>query len=277
VTPTDLQQRHTLSAPVCAQDHQWSFLPVDRLSSAAYPAAMIFVWGRRFYGKIEQLDEACVRTFFFHLFFLPLVPYRSFLLVTGSGERALQLPLEGRSVLAGYARAWPLLTTYVGIALASETALVPGVLLAVVSGLLGLWAWLRLGRLSATGRLERKAYALFVGALLDVALIVQATRGQDRVKAEHWLADVTTRAEAVFAEQAENAHASYRDAARFSDWRQVAEQPQAASARCRSAALTLARIAWARSDDGAREQVAAAHTRLRAALGTDEPELARAA
>lgn len=235
---------------------------------------MILIWGRRFYGKLDALNGVCVRTIFFHVFFLPLIPARSFLVF---GERALNLPLDGRSVLAGYARWWPLVAVYAGIAIASGADLLPGVPLAVFAALLALWAWLRLGRLSSLERAERQAYAEFAGKSVDVALIVRATRGANRVAAAHWLDDITASAEAAFAEEAAKPQASYREAARFADWRQVADEPQAASARCRAAALTLARIAWARSEAGSRAQAAALHARLRASLGTATAELVRAA
>ena len=239
---------------------------------------MIFIWGRHFYGKIESLDGACVRTYFFHLFFLPILPLGSFLIVAGDGAaRHLRLPLHGRSLLAGYARMWPLPIAYVGIALACNGLRVAGVLIAVAAGIFGAWAWARLGRLSPAERAQRRTYAAFADAPIDVALVARAARGPDRAEAERWLVEVTARAEIAFHEEAANPQASYRETARFSDWRQAAAQTPAMSPGCTRAALTLARISWADSDGSAREEAARAHARLWSALSAHPTALERAA
>jgi hypothetical protein len=239
---------------------------------------MIFVWGKRFYGKVEALDDACVRTYFFHLFFLPVLPRASVLMFAQDGKpAALRLPLDGRSILAAYARMWSLPALYAGIAISSEGALLPGVLLAVAAGVTALWAWLFAGRLSAAEQGQRRAYAAFAGAPVDVALLARAADGPDRDAAASWLAGTRARAEAAFAEAAVNPQASYREVARVVDWR-AAAQAQAATPECRRAALTLARIATAQGDAAARAQAAQAHAALWAALSQPAAaEVARAA
>jgi hypothetical protein len=55
---------------------------------------MIFAWGQRFYGKVDAVGNACVRTRFTHFQLLPFAPSASWLMVVGGPcERALSLPL----------------------------------------------------------------------------------------------------------------------------------------------------------------------------------------
>lgn len=61
--------------------------------------------GTSFFGEIEAIRGQCIRTKFFVLG-LPLVPLGSFYFTSGSGSggRGFEIPLHGKSVLAGYLR-----------------------------------------------------------------------------------------------------------------------------------------------------------------------------
>jgi hypothetical protein len=220
---------------------------------------MILVVGQRLYGKIDALGPASVSTQFAYFQFLPFVPEKSFLRV---GESALVLPLVGRSVAAGYLRAWGPVLAIVGAILAASGSLLGGVILALAGLGLATWAWgtaLR-PRGEALARLE--AYEAVVGAPVDPAYIVSATRRDEtREAADEWLADIARRAEQTIDAEGADLAASYRASGRATDWRQIAERAEAATLGCRRAALTLARMAWARGEDAA-----GAHERIWKAL-----------
>jgi hypothetical protein len=69
----------------------------------------MIVYGYRRYGKVDELPNGChVASHFFHIWFVPLVPFKSFIVVGEGGEDSFQgvtIPLSGKSVLAGWLRA----------------------------------------------------------------------------------------------------------------------------------------------------------------------------
>ncbi len=79
---------------------------------------MLLIYGKRLYGKVapfrdEEGNELLhVATFFYHLYFIPLIPAKSFVVISGSqdgdGFKGSEISLNGRSVLAAYARAFTL-------------------------------------------------------------------------------------------------------------------------------------------------------------------------
>jgi len=125
---------------------------------------------------------------------------------------------------------------------------------------LALWAWIWVGRPRGEARAKLDAYAAFVGAPVDPALIVEGTRGETAAEANDWLAEITRRAEETIALEGVDLAASYRGSARATDWKQVAERARTAPPSCQRAALVLARIAWARGES--REIAAAAHEKI---------------
>ncbi len=71
---------------------------------------MILIWGQKLYGKCERVPgEFYVATKFFHLWYIPLIPLGSWVVLEGSevddGWSGTSTPLSWRSVLMGYARA----------------------------------------------------------------------------------------------------------------------------------------------------------------------------
>jgi hypothetical protein len=223
---------------------------------------MITTGGERFYGKVESMGDACVRTRFAHFQLLPLAPMSSWLLVVGSRERVLRLPLVRRSVVAGYTRMWGPVAAFIGLALTDGISHLFGVPLLVGGLAATLWGWAWAGRLTSSAKKQREIYAHFAGAPVDVALIAGARRGPDTKDAEAWLGEVTRAAEKTIEAEGADLAASYRGRGRHTDWQSVAERAATATSSARHAALTLARIATATDDDAQRAEASAAHERI---------------
>jgi hypothetical protein len=68
---------------------------------------MIIIHGESRYGKVDHVPGLFyVTTSFFHLWFFPLIPLRSYILVAGtSGQKGVSMGLSVKSVLTGWARA----------------------------------------------------------------------------------------------------------------------------------------------------------------------------
>lgn len=68
---------------------------------------MVF-YGWRRYGRVKLEGGLAVATMFFHIFWLPLVPYRGLIMV--SEDQGVKSSLRLRSVMVGYGKVWgPLL------------------------------------------------------------------------------------------------------------------------------------------------------------------------
>ena len=81
---------------------------------------MILLYGQANYGKVDRVsDRFHVCTRFFHVYYIPLLPLRSYLV---SGEaadesdfRGIEVPLSLKSVLAGWVRAVLVLVLVLGV------------------------------------------------------------------------------------------------------------------------------------------------------------------
>lgn len=70
---------------------------------------MIFVWGTRLYGKVDEVPGLFhVATKFFHIWFLPLIPLGSHVVIEKSWNkwRGVPITLSGKSTLIALARVW---------------------------------------------------------------------------------------------------------------------------------------------------------------------------
>ncbi len=77
---------------------------------------MIFIWGKKFFGKVHQVRGVCsVATIFFHIFFFPIFPLRTYIVLdevaTPTKSENLdgwfygvQIPLSPWSIIVGYFR-----------------------------------------------------------------------------------------------------------------------------------------------------------------------------
>jgi hypothetical protein len=96
---------------------------------------MIVIWGTRNAGKIDQREGQYALTRFAHVYWMPLFPV-SAIWVTRDGV-GHTMKMSGRSVLAGYARAWGVVVAALGVA--GLVPLVPAVVAASLTALS--WAW----------------------------------------------------------------------------------------------------------------------------------------
>src|SRR5688572_15497126 len=70
---------------------------------------MIIVYGSRFYGRIRQCGSSFLATKFVHIYFVPLVPIGSHLVLEENGDgsyRGMSAPFSFKSMMAGYLRIW---------------------------------------------------------------------------------------------------------------------------------------------------------------------------
>ncbi len=106
---------------------------------------MILIWGSRQYGKVDEVPGLFhVATRFGHLWYIPLLPMKSYAVFGEDGDsfRGLELPLSMKSVLVGWARAALIVGTIVlgifALLAFGESALAGGLCLvgaAVAAGL----------------------------------------------------------------------------------------------------------------------------------------------
>jgi hypothetical protein len=239
---------------------------------------MIIVYGTRLYGTVERCGASRVATRFFHIYGMPLVPLGS-VLVTEEGEdntyRGIQLGLNLRSLVAGYARLWLPLAAVVMLIVAwqgsdtysmdegaaSGTVTRAGLGIAARAG--AIWAWVRLGKLSLEERAQRMVYADFTGIPADVALLGELKSSLR----EKLLQQLEQRAPEVAA-------TGYRigvDAA--AGWDRVALEPSVRDRSFVASALTLARIEWALARGPQRAASADLHARLWSKLRELDPNV----
>ena len=100
---------------------------------------MIVIYGTRFYGQIDSYGGERQLTKFFHIYYVPLVPVGT-LWVTRALDRGYNghaVQMNGRSVVAGYARVWG----PIGVIGAIATGGVGGFLAAGAAAALSIWSW----------------------------------------------------------------------------------------------------------------------------------------
>jgi hypothetical protein len=208
---------------------------------------MIFIYGTRFYGKVRACGSSFIGTKFFHIWFMPLIPVGSHVVLeeSGDGFRGIPTGLDGKSVLAGYLRVWgPLcvigaLFAAIGeFAAASADPLDLVIHLIVSAVTLGIplaitvLAFAVIGKLSTEERRKRSVWALHTGYFLDPADMGEA-RAPLR---ESLMAKVVERARGL-------ASTGYRlSADPVNAWPQVALDPSVHDDVLLTAAFTLTRI-----------------------------------
>lgn len=209
---------------------------------------MIIFYGVRQYGRIDEQAGTSIATQFAHLWFVPLFPVRSHLVLGESADgkfSGIPIPLSGRSVAAGYLRIWgPILTLFFGIgaleALASAstahfdwvaTFLVYGFF--ALSALVGaVIAWGFLGKLDGEDKLRRAVHALHIGHYADPAQFGDARQS---------LRETLLRAIDGYAEGLWSSH--YRAATDVrTHWPYIALDPGVRHEGLLAAAFSLARV-----------------------------------
>lgn len=96
---------------------------------------MLF-YGWRKYGRLNVEGGLTVVTMFFHLFWLPLVPYRGLIMV--NKDQGLKSRLRIRSVIVGYGKVWGPVLLFVAFVLGANFGSDPSAIVwTVVAGLVG--------------------------------------------------------------------------------------------------------------------------------------------
>lgn len=209
---------------------------------------MVIVYGSRFYGKVRAMGSSYLATRFAHIYYVPLIPIGTSLILEENGDggyRGISAPFSVKSMLAAYLRVWGPLATIAALFLsigaveeASDDVLamaVTGVFCAVVflALLVGtILGYAVVGKLSDEEKKQRNVYALHLGYFVDPADMGEA-RAAFR---EGLLAKIAERARGL-------AGMGYRMSADpMQAWPQIALDPTHNDDALVTAAFTLARL-----------------------------------
>ena len=215
-------------------------------------------YGTRLSGKIDSCAGSYVATRFFHIYYIPLIPLSSWLVL--GEDRALPMPMQWRSVLAGYLRgAISIAAIVLGIQMLmfftnswrplDADTIFPEVIVPLVFVGGAIAGWTYLGRLSKRDRGKRAVYWDAIGYFADPAQLGDARHSLIE-KLRH---DVHTRAKALTA-------ANYREQwDPANKWRELAAKPSMNDLDYLKAALTLCRLEWSFASGPLRGQLAKDH------------------
>lgn len=231
---------------------------------------MFIIWGQRMYGRVDRFAGSYVATRFFHIYYVPLIPLSSWLVLEDQGKegfRGMQVPMQGRSVLLAWARIGTLLMLLGSIpaifSVAAQSAGAAATTALVTAGIAAaaFFAWFRLGKLTAEQKAARVVYSDFAGHLVDVALLADQ-RGPMKARAIEELDRHLTR----------HATSSYREAPQ-SSWREIATRPDLRDVPLLKAALTRCRLEEVDAEGPARREMQLAHAAILRNLVAASPEL----
>jgi hypothetical protein len=229
----------------------------------------MIVYGRRAYGRVGVSGETFVLTEFVHLWFLPLFPTGSHLVLSRDATglcQNLPIPLSGVSVLAAYLRCWgvaALFASLVSVVASLDDgaeATVPRVAAAALSLAVVVFAFKGLGRLSPDELERRRAYARFAGIPVDVALL----GAQADAIAASLRSSVPLQARGLMS----GSYRSSRDPA--TQWAEIALDPTVVDRAFLEGCLTLTRIEWSRAKGAERVELAKRHEELWERIATME-------
>ena len=146
---------------------------------------MVIVYGTRFYGKVKACGSSFLGTQFFHIYYVPLIPISTQLILeenAGGGFKGIKSTFSVKSMLAAYLRVWGPIAVIAALAIGlggvSDFAdeplamMVVGaftvvVVLALLAGtILGFAV---VGKLSLDEKRKRGAYAMHLGYYVDPA------------------------------------------------------------------------------------------------------------
>jgi hypothetical protein len=88
---------------------------------------MLIIWGQRLCGKVDEVPGLFhVRTRFFHVYYIPLIPLATFIILagseTGNGFKGKQISMSFKSVLFGWLRGGCVVGAIVGTIVAIVNA-----------------------------------------------------------------------------------------------------------------------------------------------------------
>lgn len=237
---------------------------------------MVIIWGQRMFGRVDRFAGSYVATRFFHLYYVPLIPLSSWLVLEEQLEgafRGVQVPLQGRSIGLAWLRVGAVVGGLVaalsyfpreqlGRATGAASQASLGALVALGAAVLvGLYAYLRMGRLRGEEKAARVVYWDFSGQFVDVALL-----GAERAAVKQRATEELER------QLARHSTAGYREAPKAS-WRELAVQPELNDVPLLKAALTRSRIEWSEAKGKARLELERDHATILANLLVRSPDL----
>jgi hypothetical protein len=118
-------------------------LPSTQPAARAVDAVdMIIIFGRRWYGRVDEHEGQYLATRFFHIYFVPLIPLESMWVNRDMGRQLYGVPtgIKGRSVLSGYARIWGPIAAVGGAAAIAAGGLF-GLPIAIAGAVAGALGW----------------------------------------------------------------------------------------------------------------------------------------
>jgi hypothetical protein len=231
---------------------------------------MIVVFGRRPYGRVEVSEGTFILTEFVHLWYLPIAPTRSHVVLsrdkTGLCQN-LPIPMHGVSVLAAYIRTWGTVGAgaflVAALAASDEGWMSALPLLVCAAGLVAavVVAWTKLGKLPPAELARRRIYARFAGVAVDVGLLGGHGEGLFKSLEEA----IRVQGKALLSGTYRTVH----DPA--GQWAEVALDPSVLDRTFLETCLTLARMEWSRATGPERLRLADVHRRLWKRLSTELP------
>ena len=182
---------------------------------------MIFIWGSRLYGRVDDMPGGLhVATKFGHLWFIPLIPMGSTLVIEKdrSQYRGVPIPMSFKSILLAWTQAALIVAgialIIVGLSLCGSNAprhrpdpLVGGLCAgAGLVALIGTWGVGRLGFIRRASYARAVQLAEHAGMSEEGLIMIEAAYG--RISAEEAQAALNSMAEMEQAVRAESASAS---------------------------------------------------------------------
>jgi hypothetical protein len=236
---------------------------------------MVIIYGSKMYGRIQRCGTTYMGTLFAHIYWMPLFPLGSKLVLQENGDgtyRFIPAGLDWRSTLAAYLRSWGVIGAMFALWFGIDemqradvdtvdSLLTLAASLFLVACAVGAWVWL--GRLSSDEKGHRLAYQDFAGHPIDVAMMREA-----REPLRHRLyAHVVERARGLVS----GGYRTTVDPA--TQWGAIALDPSVTDVAFLRAALTLTRLEWSFAASESKAQFASAHAMIWQKLKTAAPML----
>jgi hypothetical protein len=219
----------------------------------------MLVFGKRLYGRVLRCGEAYVATWFFHVWFIPLIPLGSAVVLRHlEGDQIQTLPtgLNLRSAAMAYLRGWSVFLLLHGLVTWADPGAEFGPyygpaasLLALVGIVVGFFV---LGRTDADTKARLETYARVFGHPVDLALLLAPDAdGLARFLREELIANGR--------QTAVNYRVTYDPA---TQWGDIALDPSMTDPRFITHALCLARIERGQAQGAARAALDTLHDRI---------------
>jgi hypothetical protein len=219
-------------------------------------------YGTRLSGKVDAFAGSYIATRFFHIYYVPLIPLSSWMVLGEDGEstRAISMPLNLRSIAAGYLRGvGSIIAVVLGIQMLSFFSspyrwlswenFIPELVLPVALICAAAASWFSMGRLSRADRGKRVVYWDAVGYYVDPAQLGDA---------RHALIEKLRKD--VYGKAKQLTEVGYREAYDpESKWRALACKPSMTEVEYLKQALTLCRLEWSFASGPHKAQLAKDH------------------